>query len=103
MSYRSKLYSTSSLNAHAIVISNVISQTDKSLLAQAQSNAPNFEDWYLKQVTKEFADDIDKIRNAGDFSDKSVPILVAALKQGASLFSEKERRTVMGTHPPKEK
>ena len=85
------------LIAHNISHSNLVHKDSKTPPAQQQSNSPDFEDWYLKQVTKEFADDIDKIRNASDFSDKSVPMLVAALKQGVSLFSEEERRIVMGS------
>ena len=55
----------------------------------------DFESLFLRQATKEFADDIDKLRKAGDFTDKSVPILVDALKQGASLFNEEERKIAM--------
>ncbi|KAK3718684.1 hypothetical protein LTR37_004901 [Vermiconidia calcicola] len=50
-----------------------------------------FEDFYLKQATKEFANDLDKLRSAADFNDRSVPILVAALKQGTTCFKEEER------------
>ncbi len=56
----------------------------------------DFEALYLRQVTKEFADDLDKLRRAGDFTDASVPILVDALKQGAAMYSEDERRQLMG-------
>lgn len=53
----------------------------------------SFEDFYLEQITHEFADDIDKIRKASDFKEeKSLPVLVAALKQGASIYSVEERR-----------
>ena len=55
----------------------------------------SFESWYLKQVTAEFADDIDKIRNAPDFTEKSVPVLVQALKQGGARFSEQERERIL--------
>ena len=55
-------------------------------------NADSFEDFYLQQITREFADDIDKIRTAGDFTEKSLPVLVAALKQGATIYTEEERR-----------
>jgi ribosome assembly protein 3 len=47
-------------------------------------------------VTAEFADDIDKIRNASDFTEKSVPVLIQALKQGAYSFSEEEKERIMG-------
>lgn len=53
----------------------------------------SFEDVYLQQITLEFADDIDKIRQASDFKEeKSLPVLVAALKQGANIYTEEERR-----------
>lgn len=50
----------------------------------------------MQQVTAEFADDIDRLRNANDFSEKSVPVLIEALKQSACVYSEEEKRTVMG-------
>lgn len=56
----------------------------------------DFESWYLQRVTAEFADDIDKVRNARDFTEASVPMLVHALKQGAQGFNEEERRVIMG-------
>ncbi|KAK4696097.1 ribosome assembly protein 3, partial [Lecanoromycetidae sp. Uapishka_2] len=60
--------------------------------------APNesFESYYLRRVTAEFADDIDKIRNASDFTEKSVPVLIQTLKQGAYSFSEEEKERIMG-------
>ncbi|KAK5685863.1 hypothetical protein LTS10_001976 [Elasticomyces elasticus] len=54
-----------------------------------------FEDFYLKQATKEFANDLDKLRAAGDFHPtKSVPLLVAALRQGTACFGKEERRKI---------
>jgi hypothetical protein len=55
----------------------------------------DFEAFYLKAVTEEFADDIDKMRNASDFSAESLPILIAALKQGAALYGPEERARIM--------
>ena len=55
-----------------------------------QKKASDFESWYLQQVTREFADDLDRIRGASDFNEeRSVPVLVQALKQGASLYGER--------------
>ena len=48
-------------------------------------------------MTEEFASDIDKLRAAPDFRDHFVPILVEALGQGASIYSEEEKARVMGT------
>lgn len=56
----------------------------------------DFESFYLKQITAEFADDLDKLRNAPDFSEKSVPILIDALKAAARNYSEEEKSKVMG-------
>ncbi|KAL9133578.1 MAG: hypothetical protein Q9175_005237, partial [Cornicularia normoerica] len=55
----------------------------------------DFESYYIKQVTAQFADDIDKLRNAPDFSEQSVPVLIQALKQGSKGFSEEEKQKVM--------
>ncbi|KAI4176199.1 MAG: hypothetical protein LQ346_007936 [Caloplaca aetnensis] len=58
----------------------------------------DFESFYLKQVTAEFADDLDKLRrNASDFNEKSVPILIDALKATADVYSEEEKAKAMGT------
>ena len=56
----------------------------------------DFDNYYLKKITSEFADDLDRVRSSGDFGDKSLPILIAALKQGSSIYSEEEKRMVMG-------
>ncbi|KAF2481871.1 hypothetical protein BDY17DRAFT_311505 [Neohortaea acidophila] len=55
-----------------------------------------FEDIYLKQATREFANDLDKLRSAGDFSERSVELLIAGLRQGRGCFSVEERRRVVG-------
>ncbi|KAL8684052.1 MAG: hypothetical protein Q9186_000082 [Xanthomendoza sp. 1 TL-2023] len=55
----------------------------------------DFEAFYLKQVTAEFADDLDKLRNASDFNDNSLPILIDALKCTARTYSEEEKAEVM--------
>lgn len=55
-----------------------------------------FDDFYLKQATKEFANDLDKLRSAGDFKEGSVPVLIAALKQGRACFTAEERTRVGG-------
>lgn len=50
----------------------------------------------MQQVTAEFADDLDRLRNSNDFNEKSLPILVEALKQTAGMYTEEEKRNVMG-------
>ncbi len=74
----------------------ILSPTSNPFKKQPPSKE-SFESYYLKQVTAEFADDIDKIRNASDFNERSVPVLIQALKQSASNFTEEERERVMGT------
>lgn len=66
------------------------------MVSQA-SPAPkeDFESYYMKRVTAEFADDLDKLRNAPDFSEQSVPILIQALRRGSKGFSEEEKEIVM--------
>lgn len=55
-----------------------------------------FDDFYLKQATKEFSSDLDKLRSASDFNERSVPMIVAALKQGRACFSAEDRGRVGG-------
>ncbi|KAK4613162.1 hypothetical protein CLAFUR0_13196 [Fulvia fulva] len=50
-----------------------------------------FEDFYLRSATKEFANDLDKLRSAGDFSDRSVSMLIRSLGQGTKCFTKEER------------
>ena len=71
---------------------------DEQQTASTRPEAADFESFYMQQVTAEFADDLDKIRNANDFGEKSLPVLIAALKQSASMYSEEERRKVMGIY-----
>ena len=54
-----------------------------------------FEELYLQRMTTEFADDLDTLRQADDFTDASVPMLIAALKQGTDIFSVEEKRAVV--------
>lgn len=53
-----------------------------------------FEDFYLRQVTKEFGNDLEKLRNASDFQARSVDVLVEALRQGTSCFSKEDRAKI---------
>ncbi|KAI9823647.1 MAG: hypothetical protein M1819_001160 [Sarea resinae] len=54
-----------------------------------------FSAYYMRLATTEFADDLNSIRAAGDFDDAAVPVLVRALRQGASIFSAEEKRRVL--------
>ncbi|KAL8718891.1 MAG: hypothetical protein Q9225_004037 [Loekoesia sp. 1 TL-2023] len=62
----------------------------------AGPEATDFESFYLKKVTAEFADDLDKLRAASDFNEKSLPILIDALKGTAGVYSEEDKAKVMG-------
>lgn len=54
-----------------------------------------FESFYLRQATREFADDLEKLRAASDFKEgRSVQLLVEALKQGAACFGTSEREKI---------
>lgn len=59
-----------------------------------QTSEELFDAFYLRQMTTEFAEDLDKLRSASDFNDRSVPLLVNALKQGRGCFSKGERERV---------
>ncbi|CZT18685.1 uncharacterized protein RCC_04529 [Ramularia collo-cygni] len=61
-----------------------------------KSSDQAFEEFYLRQAAQEFANDLDKLRSAGDFSAKSVPMLIAALKQGSACFGAEEKARVAG-------
>lgn len=51
-----------------------------------------FTSLYLRQITSEFSDDLDRIRSAGDFNGAaSLGTLVDALKQGRACFGKEER------------
>ncbi|KAF2084545.1 hypothetical protein K490DRAFT_48914, partial [Saccharata proteae CBS 121410] len=55
-----------------------------------------FPSWYLRKTTLALAEDLDKIRNAPDFSAQSLPLLVHALQQGEAVFGREERERILG-------
>jgi len=57
---------------------------------------PHFQAIYLERVTQEFANELDRIRTADDFRPDSVPVLVAALQQGAALYSPEQQARIVG-------
>lgn len=59
--------------------------------SQAQAS---FESYYLQRSTQELSEDLDKVRNAGDFKADSIPFLVHALQQGSVQFDEADRQRV---------
>lgn len=54
-----------------------------------------FTSYYLQRVTKEFAEDLDKVRGAEDFKNDALPLLISALQQGTALFSPEEQRVIV--------
>lgn len=62
-----------------------------------RSNDEEFAFTYLRNVTAELADDLDKVREAKDFSSSSLSVLIHALKQGESIYSREEKRRVLST------
>ncbi|KAI9809638.1 MAG: hypothetical protein M1825_000070 [Sarcosagium campestre] len=55
----------------------------------------DFKKLYLRKITSELSDDLDAVRDAPDFSDKSLGVLIEALQQGSNVFSPEEQRLVM--------
>lgn len=53
-----------------------------------------FTSFYLRQITSDFAEDLDKVRSASDFKDSSLTMLIDALKQGRSCFAKEERLSI---------
>ncbi|KAI0458984.1 ribosome-assembly protein 3-domain-containing protein [Xylaria acuta] len=60
-----------------------------------QDTAADFTSYYLQQSTKEFAEDLDKIRGADDFKGDALPMLVHSLQQGTSMFSASDQRRIV--------
>jgi len=54
-----------------------------------------FKNYYLQRATQEFGEDLDRIRNADDFRDGTIPLLIHALQQGTSVFSVEEQRRIV--------
>ncbi|KAI0969076.1 ribosome-assembly protein 3-domain-containing protein [Xylaria arbuscula] len=67
---------------------------DKTTAAAAA--AADFTSYYLQQSTKEFAEDLDKIRSADDFKGDALPILIKSLQQGTSMFSTADQKRIVG-------
>ncbi|KAM7197167.1 Ribosome-assembly protein 3 domain containing protein [Naviculisporaceae sp. PSN 640] len=65
-----------------------------------QQISEEFTSYYLQRVTKEFAEDLDKVRNADDFKSDAMPLLISALQQGAALFSPDEQRRIVTAEGP---
>lgn len=77
--------------------------SDSKPTKTAQQVSEEFTSYYLQRVTKEFAEDLDKVRNADDFKNDALPLLISALQQGTALFSPDEQRRIVTAEAPAEK
>ncbi|KAI6082796.1 ribosome-assembly protein 3-domain-containing protein [Hypoxylon rubiginosum] len=64
-------------------------------MSSKDATSQSFTSYYLQQSTKEFAEDLDKIRNADDFKGDAVAMLVKSLQQGTTLFSAADQERVI--------
>jgi ribosome assembly protein 3 len=49
----------------------------------------------MQRVTSEFSEDLDKLRQADDFKNDALPLLINALQQGTSLFGAEDKRRIV--------
>jgi ribosome assembly protein 3 len=71
-------------------------------MSDAEVNAA-FTQFYTRQATQEFAEDLDRVRRAEDFREgEGLEMLITALRQGAGLFSIEEMRRVVRAEREKE-
>ncbi|CZR57528.1 uncharacterized protein PAC_07417 [Phialocephala subalpina] len=54
-----------------------------------------FTKFYMQRVTSEFSEDLDKLRQADDFKNDALPLLINALQQGTSLFRAEDKRRIV--------
>ncbi|KAG0647156.1 hypothetical protein D0Z07_7113 [Hyphodiscus hymeniophilus] len=54
-----------------------------------------FTKYYMQQATTEFAEDLDKVREADDFKEDALQLLIKALQQGTEGFSIDEQKRVV--------
>jgi ribosome assembly protein 3 len=60
-----------------------------------EKTAVDFTSYYLQQSTKEFAEDLDKIRSADDFKGDALPLLIKSLQQGTSMFLTADQKRII--------
>ncbi|CAI0649373.1 unnamed protein product [Colletotrichum noveboracense] len=80
---------------------NLKSQVNRILLpfntktSFIMSVSQEFTNFYLQRTTQEFAEDLDKVREADDFKAESLPFLIHALQQGTELYPAADQQRVM--------
>lgn len=85
-----------------------LSVREKQELINSQPEAPEtidpevnpkmtaaFKRYYMQRLAIEFSDDLDQMRNADDFNDAALPVLVKALEQGVSMFTPEEQQRLV--------
>ncbi|GAW24771.1 hypothetical protein ANO14919_143650 [Xylariales sp. No.14919] len=60
-----------------------------------QKTAADFTAYYLQQSTKEFGEDLDKVRGADDFKGDALPVLIRSLQQGTSMFCAADQKRIV--------
>ena len=73
-----------------------VAQAPQEAETKLVSQEDAFASIYVNRLVAEIGDDLDKVRQANDFTDRSMPMLIHALRQGASIYSVEERRRVIG-------
>ncbi|ESZ96761.1 hypothetical protein SBOR_2831 [Sclerotinia borealis F-4128] len=68
----------------------------KPYLVKDSALVEKFTAHYLQRATTEFSEDLDKIREADDFNENALQILVHALKQGTEVWGEEEMKRIVG-------
>lgn len=68
---------------------------DDAPSAAAPREDEDFSSIYLKKITAELGDDLNTVREANDFTSRSLPMLIHALKQGESCYGVEERRRIV--------
>ena len=49
----------------------------------------------MQKLAGEFAEDLDAMRNADDFNDAALPVLMKALEQGVYIFTPEEKQRLV--------
>ncbi len=84
--------------AATYVESILLTSMDSGAQSQNKSAKEQFTAYYMQRATHEFAEDLDKIRNADDFKNDALPMLIRTLQQGTAMFSaEAQKRIVAAT------
>jgi len=50
----------------------------------------------MTYITREHADDLETLRSASDFTDRSLPLLIRALRSGVNIFDKEEKAAIVG-------